>query len=160
MQHWERVGQISGLPFNRQGLLDREGFVYDTEPICRAVVAARKLAPQADLLVVFRALQTAFYVDALDTTNGHVLAEVASQALSRLGHDVDADTFWATWKAPETRAEAQADFALARSWNISSFPVLLLRVGGDTYRIAAGFTPTDQLERRLAALLEEAAAPR
>ncbi len=33
------------------------GFVYDTEPICRAVVTARILRAQVDILSVFRAFQ-------------------------------------------------------------------------------------------------------
>jgi putative protein-disulfide isomerase len=44
--HWARVEAASGLPFNREGLMVRENFVYDTEPICRAVVTARILAPR------------------------------------------------------------------------------------------------------------------
>lgn len=72
------------MPFNREGLLARTGFVYDTEPVCRAVVTARILRPQADLLKVFRAFQHAFYVDALNTTNGFVLAEVGSRAFKDL----------------------------------------------------------------------------
>src|SRR4051812_16092040 len=62
LTHWARVEAASGLPFNRDALMAREGFVYDTEPICRAVVAARRLGPEAPLLDVFRALQRAFYV--------------------------------------------------------------------------------------------------
>ncbi|RDK08606.1 DsbA family protein [Cupriavidus lacunae] len=158
LQHWARVEQASGLPFNRQGLLDRTGFVYDTEPICRAVVTARDLAPDADLLAVFRALQHAFYVDALDTTDGRVLAEAGSQALTRLGFAVRADTFLARWQAPEIQAQAQADFALARSWNIRSFPALLLRVGNELHMIAGSYSAAEMLERRLHAVLEETAA--
>ena len=70
LQHWARVEAASGLPFNREALLARQGFVYDTEPVCRAVVAARRLAPQSDLLAVFRALQHAFYAEGRDTTDG------------------------------------------------------------------------------------------
>ncbi|SOZ39223.1 DsbA family protein [Cupriavidus neocaledonicus] len=158
LQHWARVEQASGLPFNRQGLLDRTGFVYDTEPICRAVVTARDLAPEADLLAVFRALQHAFYVDALDTTDGHVLAEAGSKALSRLGVAVSADAFLARWQAPEIQAQAQADFALARSWNIRSFPALLLRIGNALHSIADGYSSAEMLERHVNAVLEETAA--
>lgn len=84
LHHWVRVEEASGLPFNREGLLARQGFVYDTEPICRAVVAARILRPEANLLKVFRAFQHAFYVDALDTTDGVVLANVGISALTTL----------------------------------------------------------------------------
>lgn len=158
LQHWARVEQASGLPFNRQGLLDRTGFVYDTEPICREVVTARDLAPEADLLAVFRALQHAFHVDALDTTDGRVLAEAGSQTLTRLGFAVSADTFLARWQAPEIQAQAQADFALARSWNIRGFPALLLRAGNELQMIANGYSSAEMLEHRLHAVLEETAA--
>jgi putative protein-disulfide isomerase len=39
---WTRVGAASGQPFDLS-FFDREGFVYDTEPACRAVVTARRL---------------------------------------------------------------------------------------------------------------------
>ena len=42
---WTRVGAASGQPFDFS-FLDREGFVYDTEPACRAVVTARRLLPR------------------------------------------------------------------------------------------------------------------
>lgn len=38
--HWAHVAAESGLAFNESALA-REGFVYDTEPACRAVVVAR-----------------------------------------------------------------------------------------------------------------------
>ena len=41
---WIRVNAASGQPFNF-AFFDREGFVYDTEPACRAVVTARRLQP-------------------------------------------------------------------------------------------------------------------
>ncbi len=40
--HWEHVTQASGQPFGYK-LMEREDFNYDTEPSCRAVVAARPL---------------------------------------------------------------------------------------------------------------------
>ena len=89
--HWARVEAASGLPFNREALHARQGFIYDTEPICRAVVAARRLAPQADLLAVFRALQVAFYVDGLDTTDGRILATVVAAALRAQGLAIATD---------------------------------------------------------------------
>lgn len=158
LQHWARVEQMSGLPFNRQGLLDRVNFVYDTEPVCRAVVAARELAPEIDLLTVFRALQQAFYIDALDTTDGRVLAEVAAKVLTSLGVSVSADQFHARWQDSQVVAQTKKDFALARSWNINSFPALLLRVGDELHGITIGYMTADMLERRLMVLLEEVAA--
>jgi putative protein-disulfide isomerase len=49
LTHWSRVEQMSGAEFNREALLARKNFVYDTEPVCRAVVTARMMQPSADL---------------------------------------------------------------------------------------------------------------
>ena len=61
LSHWEKVEEQTGLPFNRDGLMNRTNFVYNSEAICRAVVATRIIAPGSNLLEVFRALQRAFY---------------------------------------------------------------------------------------------------
>lgn len=156
--HWERVEQSSGLPFNRAALLARENFVYDTEPVCRAVVAARRLAPQADQLAVFRALQHAFYVDGLDTTDGAVLAEVASAALARDGHPVTPAAFRAEWNSAAAIAVTAAEFTYVRSLGVRSFPALLLETGDGLYEISPGYASVEQLELQLKATLEHAAA--
>ena len=152
--HWARVEESSGLPFNRKAFLARENFVYDTEPVCRAVVAARRLAPEADQLNVFRALQNAFYADGLDTTDGDVLAQVASTALQQAGHQITAAAFRAEWDQPATIAETRADFAYVRSLGINSFPALLLETDGGLYEISPGYARVDQLERQLNAMLQ------
>jgi putative protein-disulfide isomerase len=152
LQHWAKVEEASGVPFNRDGLLARTGFVYDTEPVCRAVVTARILRPEADLLKVFRAFQHAFYVDALDTTNGHVLAEVGSRALDELGHPVTAEEFLETYQKRSTVEEAATDFATSRAMGVSSFPTLFVKKGGTLRRVGAGYAHVDELEKHLAAM--------
>jgi putative protein-disulfide isomerase len=144
LMHWARVEAASGLPFNRDGLMARQNFVYDTEPICRAVVAARKLAPAADLLAVFRALQHAFYVDALDTTDGRVLSEVVAKQLQ-----LEVDVVLRTWHDADTIAEAQADFGRARALGVRSFPALLLDTGKGIVEVSGGYAPAAQLDQQL-----------
>lgn len=156
--HWARVEQNSGLPFNREAFLARQNFVYDTEPICRAVVAARQIAPQASQLAVFRALQNAFYVDGLDTTDGAVLAQVAVAALEKLGHVHDAASFQKEWSAAATIAATRAEFAQARAIGINSFPALLLEVDDQLVEISPGYAHVDQLDRQLNAVLQKANA--
>jgi putative protein-disulfide isomerase len=156
--HWARVEEISGLAFNRKAFLARENFVYDTEPVCRAVVTARQLAPQADLLGVFRALQDAFYVDGLDTTDGEVLAQVAVAALEKAGQVASATTFHRHWSAPATIEATRAEFARVRAIGVRSFPALLLEVDDQLIEISPGYASAAQLERRLNALLPQATA--
>jgi len=152
LHHWAKVEEASGLPFNREGLLAREGFVYDTEPICRAVVAARILHPEASLIKVFRALQHAFYVDALDTTDGRVLAEVGSASLTSLGHSTSAAEFLEVWQRRSTIEEAAKDFATSRALGVTSFPTLFMRKDGRLARVGPGYANVDSLERHLAVL--------
>lgn len=156
--HWARVEEASGLPFNRDALKARQNFVYDTEPICRAVVTARRLAPEADLLALFRALQNAFYVDGLDTTDGDVLTRVAVAALEESGHRFAIETFHTEFDRAETIAETAADFAYVRSIGIRSFPALLLETGGKLVEISPGYAGVAQLDRQLKAALQQYAA--
>jgi len=153
LEHWARVEQASGLPFNRDGLMARQGFVYDTEPVCRAVVAARILKPEANLLTVFRAIQHAFYVDALDTTDGAVLAQVGAEALSAAGHAITQDDFLAVWQARGTIDATASDFVRARSMGVSSFPTLFLSDQGKLHRIGNGYAHVETLEQEIGALL-------
>lgn len=141
--HWAKVEAATGLPFNREALLARQGFVYDTEPVCRAVVAARTTAPQADQLAVFRALQKAFYVDGMDTTDPDVLAGVAAQALQAQGFA--ADGLRACFDAEDTRKSTREEFAQVRRWGVSSFPALLAWDGGQMVRLVDGFAKSQAL---------------
>jgi putative protein-disulfide isomerase len=152
LHHWAKVEEVSGVPFNRAGLIARTGFVYDTEPVCRAVVTARILRPNANILKVFRAFQHAFYVDALDTTDGAVLADAGSRALEELGHPVAAAEFLETWLKKSTIEESAADFATVRAMGVSSFPTLFLKKGGTLSRVGSGYAHVDELQKHLAAM--------
>jgi putative protein-disulfide isomerase len=154
LSHWARVEAASGLPFNREALMAREGFVYDTEPVCRAVVAARALAPNAPLLEVFRALQRAFYVDGLDTTDPATLARVTAQALTEAGHPVDAESVLRQYTSPATIQETREDFRKARALGINSFPALLMEVDGSYHAVAPGYSSAAEILGNIEAVRE------
>jgi putative protein-disulfide isomerase len=116
-------------------------------------VAARTLAPEADLLTVFRALQRGFYVDALDTTDGHTLSLLAAQALAKVGHMVDAATFYQAWASADIIAATQADFARARAIGVQSFPTLLLEQEGRLLLVSGGYANLDELDKTLQRLM-------
>lgn len=155
LTHWARVEEASGLPFNRDAFVARRDFVYDTEPVCRAVVAAQRLAPAADQLAVFRALQQAFYVDGLDTTDGDVLAVAAVAELARQGVPLAAGTFRAEWDGQAAIAATAGQFAQVRAMGIRSFPALLLEIDGDMVEISPGYAPAARLESQLQAALRQ-----
>ncbi len=152
--HWAMVEEKSGLPFNREAFLARHDFVYDTEPVCRAVVTAGRIAPQANQLLVFEALQRAFYVSGRDTTDGAVLSVVAASALQQQGEAVSVGQFNDLWNDPATIAATAAEFAQVRALGVTSFPQLLLEVDGRVIKISQGYAKVDQLGAALSSALK------
>ncbi|WP_408263685.1 DsbA family protein [Paraburkholderia phytofirmans] len=149
LTHWARVEQLSGAQFNREALLARKNFVYDTEPVCRAVATARLIKPTANLLTVFGAFQRAFYVDGLDTTDGKVLAGIGASALKAQGFDVDAEAFLAVWSSDEAIKAARADFALTRRLGVSGFPSLFVEQGGKIGQLSSGYATAASVQQTL-----------
>lgn len=117
--HWEQVRETTGQPFNFD-FFDRQDYVYDTEPACRAVVAVRNLAP-ASTLRYFAALQHAFYVENLDVTCSDVLADVA------VACELNRDAFAMVYAANEIGESLAADFAGVQAMQIGGFPALLVQ---------------------------------
>lgn len=155
LSHWHRVEKASGLPFNREAFMELQGFVYDTEPACRAIVALRHLAPWASQLAVFRAIQHAFYAEGRDTSDGVVLADIVSAALLIQGFPVDADEFLASWQDMDIIAATAAEFQAVRRWGIQSFPTLLLDRGGQVSVLAPGYMSVNEMDVRLSSVLVE-----
>lgn len=153
LTHWRHVEEATGFPFNDQGI-SRPGFIYDTEPACRAVVTARKLAPQATL-DVFHAIQHAFYAEGQEAVDGAVLAKIGSSVLQQAGMAIDAEHFYATWADEETLAATRDEFIQTQRWGISGFPTLVLERDGKLDLVTSGFARTEVLVERMQALVDE-----
>ncbi|MDX1620418.1 MAG: DsbA family protein [Nitriliruptorales bacterium] len=147
LHHWEQVEAASGQPF-RQESLDREGWRYDTEPSCRAVVAFRELAPN-EVLAWMRRLHRAFYVEGVDITDPNVFPGLLE------GFDVDPDQFREVYDDPATRERTWEDFEEASRYGVMGFPTLLLRDGDQFGIVTRGFVPYEQLEPALTGHLED-----
>jgi len=140
-EHWRHVATASGLPFS-EAALDREGFVYDTEPACRAVVTARSL-DGAKALGFMKAVQLAFYRDGRDMTRADEIADVAAES------GFDRDTFRMQLDSPRMRDETRADFSRTQSLGVSGFPTLGVVHGRQVYLVTSGYVTDDVLEYRL-----------
>lgn len=135
--HWEAVEKATGQPFSF-AFFDREGFVYDTEPACRAMVVMRSFAPDATLAYL-DAVQRAFYAGNRDVTERGVLADIAE------AFGLDAGTFIALFEAPEIIEATVADFRAAASAGITGFPTVVLRDGAGFSLLTAGYQPIEAL---------------
>ncbi len=117
-EHWGHVQEISGQPFDFS-FFERGSFVYDTEPACRALVAARALRPGSEFAML-EALHAAFYADGRDVTDPAVLVTVAVE------QGFEQAAFAATLEDPATREATAGEFALTRRLGILGYPALLV----------------------------------
>ncbi|UVE19110.1 DsbA family protein [Pseudomonas sp. LS44] len=149
LEHWHEVERSTGQPFRFEGAMP-DGFVYDTEPACRALVAARSLDAESAYVLMQR-IQQAFYVDGRDVTQPTVLVELAEAVgLPRM---VFVDAF----DSAEQRAATQADFSWVQDLGIAGFPTLLAERNGQLALLTNGYQPLSQLAPLLARWLERGA---
>lgn len=139
--HWQDVAASTGQPFD-YGFFQREGFIYDTEPACRAAVAMRNLLPDA-ALDYFAAVQRAFYTQNRDVTGEDALAEVAWE------FGVTPSDFKILFHAAEVVEATQADFRLTQGLGIRGFPTILLQDGEELSLLTAGYRPFQDIEQPL-----------
>ncbi len=149
LKHWRAVAERTGQAFRFDGALP-EGFVYDTEPASRALVALRSLAADRVWPLV-QAIQQAFYVEGRDVTRPAVLVELAEQ----LG--VPRQAFAAAFDSAAQRVATQADFAWAQNLGIAGFPTLLAERNGQLALLTNGYQPLETLAPLLGRWLERRA---
>ncbi len=150
---WTRVGATTGQPFD-MSFFDREGFVYDTEPACRAVVTARRLMPRMALPFMAR-IQQAFYAENRDMTASDEISEVAEEA------GFERAQFGAAFAGSEARNETFRDFLTAQSLGIHGFPTLIAGSEERGYALLTnGYRPLEDLSEPLERWLDAGAPVR
>lgn len=135
--HWEEVGKASGQPFQFD-LLDKEGFVYNTEPACRAVVTARKIAPDKEF-DYFKAAQKAFYFENKDTNQSNTFLAIAESL------EIDRQEFSENFESEDIRYETRTDFQVSAEMGIRGFPSVILRHKGQFFLVANGYRKAEDL---------------
>lgn len=146
LEHWQSVAETTGQPFNLDDPLP-EGFVYDTEPACRAVATVRALDADSAWPMA-RRIQQAFYAEGRDVTRAEVLVELAETVgVPRIEFAGQFDT------QPLHLATAQ-DFAWVQDLGIAGFPTLLAERDGQLALLTNGYQPLEPLAALLGRWLE------
>lgn len=145
-QHWHDVNALSGQAFQFEGALPA-GFVYDTEPACRAVVAAASLKAEATF-PIFKAIQSAFYTAAQDVTQAAVLAGLAE------ANGVATAPFLQAFDSDAVKQKTLAHFHMARQLGVHSFPTLVLQDEEGHQLLTAGYRPLAELRPKIDAFLD------
>ncbi|WP_449431638.1 DsbA family protein [Pseudomonas putida] len=149
LEHWQAVADATGQAFRFDGALP-DGFVYDTEPACRALVTAREL--HADGVWPLLALiQRAFYERCVDVTTAPQLVELAEQA------GYDRAVFAEAFTRADSRAATAADFNWVQDLGIAGFPTLLAERNGQLALLTNGYQPLERLQPLLGRWLQQAA---
>ncbi len=147
LHHWRQVHARTGQPFRFENALP-DGFVYDTEPASRAVVAVGGLGP-ALIFPLFKAIQTAFYAEGRDVTQASVLADLVA------GLGVDVAAFQSVFDSDAARARTQAHFRQARQAGVRGFPALILQQDTQLHSVSNGCQSLDTVRAALDAWLNE-----
>lgn len=135
--YWRAVQERTGQRFDFEAGLP-PGFVYDTEPACRALVVARALDPSR-VLPLATAIQHAFYRDGVDVTQAAPLLALAGAA------GLDATAFAERFDSHTARAATRSDFAWVQNLGIAGFPTLLAERDGQLALVTNGYQPLDSL---------------
>ncbi len=139
--HWEEVNKRSGQPFNHD-LLKRESFNYDTEPSCRAVVAARVLDPNLEHQF-FELVQHYFYVQNQDPNQVNFYAPICS----KLG--LSFEDFKTLFESEEVKQRTRSEFAINRQWGVRGYPTVLFRKEDQLHMLARGYASSEDMWQRL-----------
>ena len=148
--HWREVTKRSGKPFGT-GQFDREGFIYDTEPACRAVVTIRAHAAE-HTLAMYHAIQHAFYAMGRDITQTSVLADVWQELVdSKILGDVEFSSsgFIEAFESDSIKTQTRNDFAMVQQWGIRGFPALIAVVNGEAQLVSNGYMEADEMLQRV-----------
>lgn len=143
--HWRDVQRVTGQPFFFEGAMP-EGFVYDTEPASRAVIAVAEIDSEATFPYL-KSVQAAFYTQGQDVTQTETLAELAEQ------HDIDKPKFLERFESEDVKNKTRAHFRMAREAGVRSFPTILLQMESGHQLLTNGCRPFEELRPEIEAWL-------
>ncbi|WP_286914260.1 MULTISPECIES: DsbA family protein [unclassified Pseudomonas] len=148
LEHWQAVSEATGQPFRFDGAMP-DGFVYDTEPACRALVTARELDAER-VWPLLALIQASFYEQGVDVTTAPHLVELAERA------GFDRALFAEAFARADMRAATAADFSWVQDLGIAGFPTLLAERNGQLALLTNGYQPLESLQPLLGRWLQQA----
>ena len=152
LHHWHEVNKRTGQNFTFDGAMP-DGFVYDTEPPSRAVIAVSEINPESTL-AYFKKIQQAFYLEQKNVSDGGVLTELAADL------SVDSQEFIRKYNSDELKKKTQLHFQKTRQAEVTGFPSLVLSFSekngaSDFKKISTGYCSLDKLKQEIDGWLQE-----
>ncbi len=147
-EHWREIGERSGQPF-KFDILERDGFVYNTEPACRATVTAREMDGNGVALNFFSHLQSAFYAENQDVTQEDVLVDLA------MDFGLDKTEFAKLFPSDELKQKTTQDFQFSQRLGVSGFPAVVVNDTNGYAYLTVGYQPYENLQPIIEAWLSD-----
>ena len=141
LHHWQDVQRMTGQPFQFEGAMPA-GFIYDTEPASRGVVAVGAITPEATF-PFFKSVQSAFYAEQKNVTQPEVLAQLAASV------GVDVQRFLQVYVSNEAKSQTLAHFHKARHWGVRGFPSVIAQNAAGYSLLTSGYRPLEKLRTQI-----------
>ena len=139
--HWDDVQKSTGQMFNF-ALLEKNEFIYDTEPACRAAWCVNQIDAEK-AFSFFEILQQSFYISNVDITQHGKLTELAEKA------GVSANEFEEKFNSREAVVNTYEEFIAVRKLGVQGFPSLLWQAGQLSDFLARGYKPYEVLTQSI-----------
>ncbi len=139
--HWQEICERTGQTFEFSSL-DTLGWLYDTEPACRSVVAVRRIKPGTEY-PYFATVQSNFYARGMDSNSDDIYVDAARQ------HDLSREEFLKSFRSNETKQETYQDFRWSRSMGVTGYPTVLVKDNDEWAALTFGYQPLESLEAPL-----------
>jgi putative protein-disulfide isomerase len=145
LHHWHEVHRRTGQTFTFEGALP-QGFVYDTEPPSRAVVAVAEIKPD-ETFAYFKSVQAAFYVQRQDVTRTETLAALAA------AQHIPALEFLERFHSADVQAKTRMHFQQTQQAGVRGFPTLLRQDASGSTLLSHGYRAFEELQPEIEAWL-------
>lgn len=150
LNHWKEVEKMTSQPFKIDSALP-PGFIYDTEPAAKSVIAFALLDPE-NLMAYFKRLQEAFYAEALDITKLENLVKIAGT------FGMDRERFVRTIHSDDVHKRALNNFMSARKYGMITLPSTVMQDETDVKLLSSGYCTWFDAKKKIDAWLERSPA--
>jgi putative protein-disulfide isomerase len=142
LHHWTEVNKRTGQKFDHT-ILDQLGWIYNTEPACRAVATLRELEGSSKALHFFNHLQKAYYAEGNIITTDDVIKTQATN------FGIETEAFMKKFSSDTAKQKIFHEFGTVQQIGIQGFPTLLFIKGDSASLVATGYSDYDKVSNRI-----------
>lgn len=147
LHHWHQVKDMTGQTFTFDNAIPK-GFIYNTEPACRAVVTVAQM-DRTKTFEYFTSIQSAFYTQNLDVTKIECLQQLAIES------GLNGAEFAVLFNDDKQVSNTAKNFQFSRKAGVQGFPTLILNMNEKLHVITRGYQNYETVSSSLNQLLEK-----